>query len=270
MKSDKIAQNRIVIALAMAAMMWMGPATAAAEDGDEEYEVWNVAPHRYAELTRTKGFFHVAPMVGATGLYGDLSVNGSTADLEFTPVDAAESLDLDVGLEVEVGHRHTSVLADMRYLHAVTDEFDVDNGQDGRLDLRHFVSHLALHRTYSPHRAVQVGPVGGVRIFYADARLADVNDSTVRSTQTWVEPVVGIRGRLELGEVVFIPYHADIGALGLGSRTTWQAYGALGLSVDHVDFELGYRHMHLDLDGARNVTYDLTATGPVLLARFRY
>lgn len=264
--------NRFAIALAVMAMVWTGVAgTAFAADDDREYDEdtpRHVFPYRFAQVTSPTGFFHIAPVVGATGIMGDLATRGRTAEVEFSPVDAAESLDLDVGVSVEVGHGRTSVLADMRYLHAVTDELALDNGQDSRLDLRHFVSHLALHHAYLPHRDIRIGPVGGLRIIYAVARLAGDEGMATRSTQTWVEPTVGVRGRFELGDVVFIPYHADVGALGLGSRTTWQAYGALGLNVDDVDFELGYRHMYLDLNAETDPRYDLHISGPMLAITF--
>ncbi len=266
---NRSAFTRITIAVMVATTLYLGlSSTVTAQEDD--HESWNIPPNILAEATQPKGFFHIAPMVGATGIYGDVTAQGQSAEVEFSPLDAAESLDLDVGVGVEVGYKHTSVLADMRYLHAVTDQAELDDADDARVDLRHFVSHLALHRTFSPHQNFDIGPVGGLRIIYSDARLGDDDALAAQSRQTWVEPVIGLRGRLELGEVFFIPYHADLGGLGIGSRITWQAYGALGFNVNGLDLELGYRHMYLDLDDTQAITYDLNVGGPTLQAVFRY
>lgn len=263
--------KRVAIGVCVIAATWCGAVSTAAADGDESVDDWEIPPHRFAEVTQPRGFFDIAAIVGATGVRGDLQANRRSADLQFSPVDAVQSFDLEIGAVAEVGTRCTSVWAEIRYLHTITDQFDLDDHGDAILDMRHFVNHLALTRQLASHRDFELGFVVGTRYVYADVELTD-DDQTfdVSSSDHWFEPVVGLRGRLDLGDRLFVPYHADIGGLGIGSRLTWQAYAALGWTIDGVDVELGYRHLYLDMNTDANLTPKLHLGGPTLEAGVRF
>lgn len=89
-------------------------------------------------------------------------------------------------------------------------------------------------------------------------------------TESWIDPVVALRGRLALAPDWSLIASGDIGGAGVGSRLTWQLTGSANYSVSESIFlSLGYRHLYLDYSsGGTRVRANYS--GPVLGATFRF
>lgn len=89
-------------------------------------------------------------------------------------------------------------------------------------------------------------------------------------TQTWVDPVVGLRLRAALSRAAYLTAKADIGGFGLGSELSWQLFGGLRLNLSPRVFTvIGYRH--LDVDYRREgVIFDVALSGFVGGFGFRF
>lgn len=81
------------------------------------------------------------------------------------------------------------------------------------------------------------------------------------------DAVVGVRGRANLTDDWFIPFHLDVGTG--DSDLTWQAFAGVGYRFDWGDVSLTYRHLDWDL-GSSSAIDDLRFSGPQLTATFRF
>src|SRR3546814_4472448 len=64
-----------------------------------------------------------------------------------------------------------------------------------------------------------------------------------KSSESWVDPIVGFRGHLDLGSGFTAMGYFDIGGFGAASDLTWQVYGGLGYRINSwVRGSAGYRH----------------------------
>lgn len=89
----------------------------------------------------------------------------------------------------------------------------------------------------------------------AKKELAHAIDATIRRTvpeqvsgsKSWVDPLVGFRGRLNLTDKLYLAARGDIGGFGVGSELAWNAFGSLGYQwTERLSTELGYRHLSMD------------------------
>ena len=87
-----------------------------------------------------------------------------------------------------------------------------------------------------------------------------------QSVGLW-DGIVGVKGRFDLNENWYLPYHLDIGAG--DSDLTWQALGGVGYRFNWGDVLLAYRHLHYD-QGDSGLLQDLEFSGPVLGANFNF
>ncbi|WP_018698421.1 hypothetical protein [Amorphus coralli] len=118
--------------------------------------------------------------------------------------------------------------------------------------------------------------VGGLRAWQidasasAEARIAPsyaLGASTSRGL-SWVDPIVGVRGRYEFAPDWSVIGYADVG--GYDGRTTWQAFATLNYRISDAFYvSAGYRHMALDYDDG-DTRLDLELGGPIIGATLRF
>jgi len=64
---------------------------------------------------------------------------------------------------------------------------------------------------------------------------------------TWADPVIGLRGRLNLTKAIYLTAETDVGGFGIGSDIAVGAYAALGCQLTRNIFsEVGYRYLYDD------------------------
>lgn len=111
-----------------------------------------------------------------------------------------------------------------------------------------YVAHSVLD---DPGARVDIG--AGLR--FADASVDVLLLGNVAPTQTlsfsdsWVDPILGIRARFDLGGNWFANGYADVGGFGIGnaSEMTWQGYVGLGYRFNETwSMQAGYRHLEID------------------------
>lgn len=97
-----------------------------------------------------------------------------------------------------------------------------------------------------------------------------IPDSELHASKAWVDPFVGLRGRLDLNDQLYLTGRGDIGGFGVSSDTAWNVYGALGIDLtERTCVELGYRYYLVDYErGALN--YDVATKGPFIGVRIEY
>ena len=87
---------------------------------------------------------------------------------------------------------------------------------------------------------------------------------------TWVDPLVGVKGRFELTSGLYLSAWAMAGGFGVSSDFMWDAWGGVGYEFnDTVSAVLGYRGTGVDYENDGFV-YDVIQHGPVVGAVIRF
>lgn len=114
----------------------------------------------------------------------------------------------------------------------------------------------------------------GARVWWVDAEaMARAGGTPVAARSEilrFADPILGARGRVELGGRLNAIAQADFGGFGAGSAFTWQAFGTVNYRVtDSFYLSAGYRHLSVDYrDGGR--IFDVDLSGPLIGATLRF
>lgn len=99
------------------------------------------------------------------------------------------------------------------------------------------------------------------------------NVRTGKLTESWVDPVIGVVGRVPIGKDWSLEGYGDIGALG-GSDFTWMLQGRVNWQVSRtIGLGLGYRALYQDYSTGSGTDYFLwkvTTQGPLLAANVSF
>jgi hypothetical protein len=123
-----------------------------------------------------------------------------------------------------------------------------------------------------PDKGSFVQVLGGTRIWHISTDLtfnAGVLPTVqINSSRSWVDGVVGLRGKAALSEKVFFLGRFDVG--GGGSKFTYQVFGGLGYSLtEKIALVGGYRALDVKYD-KNNFLYDMNQRGPILGIGFKF
>jgi autotransporter family porin len=89
----------------------------------------------------------------------------------------------------------------------------------------------------------------------------------------WFDPVIGVRGRLNLSKAFYLTAETDVGGFGIGSDIAWQGYAALGCQITrNIYSEVGYRALYDDFrdEGADGFLYQLWLHGVQITAGLKF
>ncbi|MEI8309803.1 MAG: hypothetical protein WCH98_03510 [Verrucomicrobiota bacterium] len=79
--------------------------------------------------------------------------------------------------------------------------------------------------------------------------------------QWWIDPIVGLRGQINLTRWLFLAAQGDVGGFGVGSQITWNTQATVGVNFTRNIFaELGYRYMYVDYN-KNNFLYQMNSFG---------
>ena len=99
---------------------------------------------------------------------------------------------------------------------------------------------------------------------------AFVSSRTFSKTESFVDPIVGFKGKFELGKKWYLPYYFDIGGFGVDSDVTLQAFAGIGYRFcDWFSAVLGYRYLYYDF-GDSKLVKDLNLYGGTLGFSFTF
>jgi opacity protein-like surface antigen len=100
------------------------------------------------------------------------------------------------------------------------------------------------------------GPLGGT----FDARMDD----------TWIDPLIGLRGRVTLTDKVSLGGFASIGGFGVGSDLSFDIFGGVEYAFSkRFSANAGFRYLSFDYDGG-DADLDLEMYGPVVGVTLRF
>jgi hypothetical protein len=220
----------------------------------------------------------VAPFYGwVPGMKGSVGVFGQPlADIDVTPIDILQNLDgfLEVleGIYFGAGHVRRGDFGfawDVVYI----DVFSTDQiGGDfvsGTLDVGFTQTMATLLGTYRIHESPRayVDALAGARISDIDLNVGITlgpGGGSASDGDTWVDPMIGLKGRKYLSERYYLDGWAMIGGFGAASDLVWDVNGVFGYEVkDWLSAFAGFRATGMDYQNGAFV-WDVTMYGPVV------
>jgi hypothetical protein len=194
---------------------------------------------------------------------GGKNASGSDLDVDFE--DLLE--DLKLGFMGAVGAQKDkwTLLADVIYLD-VSDDTTVLPGIKLEGELTGWIiTPIVAYKLVDLDR-MKLNVLGGARYLYlkTDLKLGGLREN--ESGSFW-DGIVGVRGRYDVTDKWYLPYHLDIGTG--QSDLTWQALGGFGFRLKWFDLIAAYRYLRWDFDDGEQLD-DLYMHGPFVGLKFQF
>lgn len=221
--------------------------------------------------------FGFAPYVWAAGMKGDLATlpPAPAAEVDATFSDILDTVDIAFMGIGEVRYGRFALVADIIY----TDLEDSAStpgaffsGAD--LESKTFIGTFqGSYRVIAEERG-NLDLLAGARVWNASTELdLDAGLLAARKldeSETWVDPIVGAQGRLNLGEGFYVTAMGNIGGFGAASDLTWDLFGGLGYQAfDWFAPVIGYRYLSVDYEKG-GFLFDVDMYGPVIGGVIRF
>jgi hypothetical protein len=207
----------------------------------------------------------------ATGMSGEVGAGGVAASIDESFSDIVDNLEIGAMGGYSATNGKWVVLTDAVFagLGATAERTLVDVEVD--VDL------LILEGDVGYVISKQFQLFGGVRYVDVDDEVVLTSgpfETAGRGGESWVDPVVGARFIIPVGERGTFWLRGDVGGFGVGSDLTWNAVAGFAWELaDRFSVGAGYRVLDFDYDhgsGADRFLFDVQLGGPVvgLLVRF--
>jgi len=218
--------------------------------------------------------FYTSPNIWATGVGIETNMFGPLPPTNID-VDFSEILDhLNFALEntFEVRKGRVIGLFDFNYF-----DLSVEQNLSGAMFTKADADmKMILASTSIGYRIVDDDPIdfdvfAGAQIVWmdTDTTVSGMGTVSISDGDTLIDPIVGIRTRIDLGSGFFLNGIGMIGGFGASSKLTWQLFGAIGWQAnDWLALQAGYRHWKIDLKGG-DLVDETEMTGPIIGATFR-
>jgi hypothetical protein len=174
----------------------------------------------------------------------------------------------------EIRYGRFGVFADIIYTRISAD----GTGPLGFVDIS-LTNELTTGTLMGSVRAVEQGNssldvMAGARLWHVagDLRLRGQGGNVVQGDleETWVDPMVGVKGRLQGESSWFATGWGAIGGFGVSSDLGWDVFGGVGYQVtDRVNLLAGYRALGVDYEDDGFV-FDAVQHGPLVAGVLRF
>ena len=215
--------------------------------------------------------FAVRPYLWAAGIVGDMSADSSGGTGVAAEFDGL--LDhLDGGLLLASEARlddNVRLLGDFVWVSLAGDDTRPVLGTPVQGDLDVIEGQLALAYGADFGSDLHFDLLAGLRLFGLDARLAS-GAIDAESSETLLDPLVGMRGNVRLAEDWRLLLYADAGGFGAGTELSYQVAAIVDYAIsDRIAVALGYRQLGLDVDEP-HLVFDGAIGGPLLGLEIRF
>jgi hypothetical protein len=221
--------------------------------------------------------FTVAPYVWAAGLSGDVAQFGlPEVDVDVTFSDILEHFDIGLMGAAEARNGRFSLAADLLWVKLSDDKATPHGIIAEDVDVTAKTLMLTGAGAYSLifEESGNLDILAGARLWSVKTELnfngGLLDGVSADDNSTWVDPVVGLKGRFNIGSDFYLTGWGIIGGFGVSSEFMWDAMGALGYQfTDSFSMLAGYRGVGVDYHNDGFV-YDIVQHGPIIGAVFRF
>lgn len=212
--------------------------------------------------------FTLEPYAWSPGVYGTVGVGRlPSMRVNASPIDVLRNLDWGAFARGEIRHDRWGLLLDGFYARFSTGV--VPSGplyENAKATLVQSIDSAVAAFRVVDLDAVSLDAYAGARLYYmalalsatversrfnqlADALLDRRLPTGASGQRTWVDPVVGLRGKVRLTRQLFAAAQADVGGFAAGSDLAFFTQATLGVDLTrHVSAEVGYRYMFVDYE----------------------
>ena len=237
--------------------------------------------------------FAITPYVWLPSISGSMTLEPppgfGSGKLDYGPGDYLENLDFAGFLDIQVQKGRWTLLADIMY----TDFSDSDTAQfpgvlprssgwsvEADWDLQAFILDFAGAYSVFRNEYSNFNLLAGVRYAEIDGKVnldiagplpGGVLSRTFSREESYFDPIIGFKGKFELGKKWYLPYYFDIGGFGVDSDLTLQAFAGIGYQfVDWFSMVLGYRYLYYDFGDDSELVENLNLYGATLGFNFTF
>ena len=218
--------------------------------------------------------FAFAPYLWAAGLQGSTRQFGlpATVDIDLSFKDILENLDMAVMAVAEARYGRFGVFGDIVY----TDISTGGSGPGGLFSAT-LENQLFVGTAMAEYRVIQDGRssvdlMAGLRVWSVDTeiRTSPVLGSPYTDGETWVDPMIGVKGRWQGNSPWYLTGWGMVGGFGVSSDIDWDVMAGAGYEIrDWVSVVAGYRAAGVDYQDGSFI-WDTVMHGPILGAVFRF
>jgi hypothetical protein len=252
-----------LLVLAGLPLLAAGPVTDTGTDS-KSLRLPEVPPERSGDAWE----FTLEPYGWAPGLYGRAGIaNFPEVAIDSSPIDVLRQLDWGLFARGEIRKGRWGLLGDgffAQFSASVSPEGPLYKSASARLQQSMIMGALAFRLLDRPVGFFDA--YAGARVYYMGLELSAEreNNRLVRAgdrlfdrelptsaaaDRWWVDPLVGVRARLNLTRVVFLSVQGDVGGFTVGSNIAFLAQASVGAQLTrHAVLEAGYRYMYVDYD----------------------
>jgi hypothetical protein len=223
--------------------------------------------------------FQISPYLWMSGIRGDVGVferlPPSSIDVSFSEIFNHIDWPAAVFVSGEAWKGRFGILGDVEYVKVKADASTPGPlFGTGTLVQQNFDSTIAGAYRFIDSPKITVDGLAGARIFYVNNELtltsAILRGRSGSSSDTWVNPVVGVRATLPFATGFSLDGYLDVGGFGISSDWTWQIYGGIGYRFKKwLNAYAGYRYLDVR-HRSGGFLYDVTQQGPLLGVRFLF
>ena len=256
------AKNRSISQFIVAALLLSSSIALA---GSESYDNKTTPPPSNSCESPSPVEFRIGIPGWITGLEGDFGVRGIVSPLDVKFTDILERLDAIAVLSGYARYHRWEFFADGQYL-KLSDSvrlpgilFDRANVEVESAFIEWFVGYRVINckqaslsvfvggRYNYMNGDLQIFDDGDPRFPIIRDRLGIPANLRVSGSQAWVDPVVGVGGKVRVAKPVMLYAKGDIGGFGAASDFTWQVQGGFEFQITRCLYSnVGWRYLKFD------------------------
>lgn len=219
--------------------------------------------------------FQFSPYFWLASLHGTTGTGNNTTQVDIPFSDLFHTLKFAFMGVVEARKNKLVVLVDTEYVSISDDKATpgpLYSGVTAKVKTFIFDPEVGYRVFQDPEKGQFIDVLGGVRAWHISTDLTFspgiLPGTQVQASRTWVDGIVGLRGKAALSKKVFVTGKFDLG--GGGSKFTWQLFGGAGYNVNpKVALIFGYRVLDVNYD-KNNFVYDMNQRGPIMGLGFKF
>ena len=216
--------------------------------------------------------FELSPYAWVAGLKGEVGTlpGEPAAPIDVAPSDVIDNLDAVLMLIFNARRGRHGLYADIFYADIRAEEELIPPPVDLKLRIQaeSTLATLAYQYEFFRHDGASAELLAGARYWQVDNLLRFGGGSgllagrRISSSESWTDPLLGIRGRMPLGESRFyLTGGGAVGGFGVGSDSFYELSGAIGYRwSDAIATAVGYRRYEVDYRDS-GFSYDVTQQG---------
>jgi hypothetical protein len=224
--------------------------------------------------------FTIAPYIWLAGVEGDVAAFGSPeVGIDLSISEVLESFDIGFMGAAEARKGRFSLAADLLWVKLSASENTPLQVLADSVEIAAETLMLTGVGSYSLifGETGNLDVMAGARLWSIDEELSfsgqvsqPLSGASFNDEATWVDPVVGLKGRANLSPHLYATGWAMIGGFGIGSDMMWDVMGGIGYEfTETTSVVAGYRALSVDYSNDGFVL-DVGQQGPIFGAVFRF